>query len=87
MLLASLAMVTVTLVATEENPSPPDGALLVPYVVPVAMIGLAIGIAGRAARLFMAGGAGPKAAAVPACAVAGALAFVAVETSVIASMF
>ena len=87
MLLASLAMVTVTLVATEADPSPPDGALLIPYAVPVAMLTLAVGLAGRAARLFMTDGRGPKAAAVPVCAVAGALAFAAVEASALASLF
>lgn len=87
MLLASLAMVTVTLVSTEDNPSPPDGALLLPYVVPLALIALALGIAGRAARLFAAEGAGAKAGAVPVALVAGALAFLAVETSPLASVF
>ena len=37
-LLASLAMITVTLVATDEHPTPPDGALLIPYVVPLGLL-------------------------------------------------
>jgi len=76
MLLASLAMVTVTLVSTETNETPPDGALLIPYVVPFGLLALAIGLAWRArARL----------AAVPLAALAGALAFLAFELSKLAS--
>lgn len=87
MLLASLAMVTVTLVSTEDNPSPPDGALLLPYVVPLALLSLAVGVAGRATHVFGGEGVGRKLAAVPIAAVAGALAFLAVETSGLASLF
>ena len=87
MLVASLAMVTVTLVSTEDNPSPPDGALLLPYVVPLALGAMAVGAAGRAAHLFVREGAGPKLTAVIVAAVAGALAFVAIETSSLASLF
>ena len=44
LVLASLAMVTVTLVSTDENPGPADGALLMPYLLPLAMLSLGIGV-------------------------------------------
>jgi hypothetical protein len=37
LLLASLAMVTIALVATEEHAFPPDGARLMPYLLPLAL--------------------------------------------------
>lgn len=87
MLLASLAMVTVTLLSTEENPGDVDGVLVIPYLVPLATFALALGVAGRAARLFAREGAASKLAAVPAAAIAGALAFLAIETSPLAGLF
>ena len=83
-LLASLAMVTVTLVSTDEDPVPPDGALLIPYVVPLAVLLLGLGIAGRGRPLFLQGGARRiGAVAAPLCG--GALVFAAIEISALAS--
>lgn len=56
-LLTSLAMVTVALVATEENPAPPDGARLIPYTLPLAMILLGLGVSARAEYPYLDGGA------------------------------
>jgi hypothetical protein len=80
-LLLALAMVTVTLASTGENPTPPDGALLVPYLFPAAVLMVAIGVEGRAARLFAAGHGARRLASVPLAAVAGAIAFLAFEAS------
>lgn len=87
MLVASLAMVTVTLVAMDENPSPADGALLIPYVVPFALFLLGAGVVGRSRVLFLAGGAARRAAAVVAALVGGAVVFTAIEASALASLF
>lgn len=78
MLLTALAMVTITLVSTEDNPSPPDGALLIPWVVPIALVALAVGFVMRARM---------KPATIPLAGIAGALAFLAFETSKLASLF
>lgn len=80
-LLLALAMVTVTLASTGENPTPPDGALLVPYLFPAAVLMLAIGLEGRAARLFATSYGVRRIAAVPLAAVGGAIAFLAFEAS------
>lgn len=80
LLVTSLAMVTVTLVTTEENPAPADGLLLLPYVVPAAIVFFGVGLAERAGTLFSQSSA-RKAGAVPLAAIAGLLAFVAYETS------
>ena len=80
-LLLALAMVTVTLASTGENPTPPDGALLVPYLFPAALLMVAIGVEGRAARLFAASHGARRLASVPLAAVAGAIAFLAFEAS------
>jgi hypothetical protein len=80
-LLLALAMVTVTLASTGENPTPPDGALLVPYLFPAAVLMVAIGVKGRAARLFAAGHGARRLASVPLAAIAGAIAFLAFEAS------
>jgi hypothetical protein len=85
LLIASLAMVTVTLVATEENPTPPDGALVIPYVVPMACALLGLGVARHGAVLFLDGGATRRALSVVLAALGGALAFAAVETSTLAA--
>jgi hypothetical protein len=87
MSITSLALVTVTLVATEENPSPPDGARLVPYALPLAVALLGLGIAGRGARLYLAEGATRKIAAFPVAMIGGALAFLAFEMSALISLF
>ncbi|MBX3264954.1 MAG: hypothetical protein KF782_35105 [Labilithrix sp.] len=84
LVLASLAMVTVTLVSTEEHPSPPDGALLIPYVLPFAVLGLGLGVAGRGPSLFLRGGARRVASALAAIA-GGALVFAAIEMSSLAA--
>lgn len=85
-LLASLAMVTVTLVSTEEDPTPPDGALLIPYVVPASLVLLGLGVARRGVGLFLDGG-GRRAATVLVAAVGGVLVFAGVELSALASRF
>ena len=84
MLLLSLAMVTVTLASTGENPEPPDGALLVPYLAPAALLLLGLGVGGRAAALFARRGIGKKLGAIPLAAIAGAICFVAYATSKLA---
>ena len=84
LLLASLAMVTVTLVSTEEHPTPPDGALLIPYVGPLAILLLGLGVAGRGPWLFLEGGA-RRAGAAFAGLCGGELVFTAVELSALAS--
>ncbi|MDB5219416.1 MAG: hypothetical protein JWO86_7343 [Myxococcaceae bacterium] len=81
LLLLALAMVTVTLASTGENPTPPDGALLVPYLFPAAVLMVAIGVNGRAARLFAVGHGARRVAFVPLAAIAGAIAFFAFEAS------
>jgi len=80
-LLASLAMITVTLVSTDEHPAPPDGALLIPYVVPLGILLLALGAVGWAVRLFLKGG-GKRAMGAAVGIGSGALIFLATELSV-----
>ena len=87
MLLASLAMVTVTLVATDEHPSPPDGALLVPYLVPASLLALALGLGGRGIALFRRGGLGRRLLSPAVAAIGGAMAFGALELSRFGSLF
>jgi hypothetical protein len=83
MLVTSLAMVTVTLVSTEENATA-DGALLIPYVVPAALLLLGLGLGGRGPTLFSAGGT-RRAATILVAAAGGALVFAAVELTAIAT--
>lgn len=85
MLLTSLAMVTVTLASSGEAGTPPDGVLLLPYLVPLALLALGVGVAGRGARMFADEGVGKKLAAVPIAVIAGALAFLAFEVSRLAA--
>jgi serine/threonine-protein kinase len=80
LLLTSLAMVTVTLATTGEPGAPPDGVLLMPYVVPIALAGLALGVNGRAAILFR-GSIARKAAGVPVALIAAIIAFAAYANS------
>jgi len=80
-LLAALAMVTVTLIATEEHPPPPDGALLIPYLVPLALLLLGLGTVGRGALAFLDGGAARRAFAVALGALGGVFVFAAIELS------
>lgn len=56
-LISSLAMVTVALVATDEQPTPPDGARLIPYAIPLAFVLLGLGIAGGGQQRYYYGGA------------------------------
>jgi hypothetical protein len=84
LLVGSLAMVTVTLVSTDENPIPPDGALLIPYVIPAGLFLLGLGIAGRGPSLFLAGGA-RRIAAGAAALCGGAIVFAALEISALAA--
>jgi hypothetical protein len=81
LLLLALAMVTVTLASTGENPTPPDGVLLVPYLLPAAVLLLAVGVVGRAGRRFADRRGAARAAFVPIAAAAGAIGFAAVEAS------
>ena len=80
-LLLALAMVTVTLASTGENPTPPDGVLLVPYVAPAAVLLFALGLGGREARLLGRAHGTRRVGGAPLAAIAGALAFVAFEVS------
>lgn len=84
LLVASVAMVTVTLVSTEESSTPPDGALVIPYIVPLALALLGLGIAGRGVEPFLRGGA-RRVAPIVAGAVGGALLFAAIELGALAS--
>jgi hypothetical protein len=81
MTLLALAMVTVTLASTGENPTPPDGALLVPYLFPAALLLLALGLVLRAARSFAWSRGGRRALALPLAALAGAIAYAAADGS------
>ncbi|MBX3225788.1 MAG: hypothetical protein KIT84_30575 [Labilithrix sp.] len=56
-LIASLAVVTVTLVSLEEAPSPADGGRLIPYVVPLAVLLFGLGVTSRGIEPFLDGGA------------------------------
>jgi serine/threonine protein kinase len=86
MLLWALAMVTVTLASTGENPMPPDGVLLFPYLVPLSLVALALGILGRGRQMMLSDSIGRKVAGVPVAAVAAAVAFAAFETSKLVSL-
>jgi hypothetical protein len=81
LLLLALAMVTVTLASTGENPTPPDGVLLVPYLLPAALVLLALGVYARASRMFARSHGARRIGSFPLAALAGALAFVAFEAS------
>ncbi|AKU94438.1 hypothetical protein AKJ09_01102 [Labilithrix luteola] len=81
LLLMALAMVTVALASTGENSAPPDGALLLPYLMPVFVALLGLGVTGRAANAFTREGIAPKLATIPLAALAGAILFAAYETS------
>ena len=85
LLLLALAMVTVTLASTGENPTPPDGVLLVPYIAPVALLLLALGMGLRAARIVGRAYGARRLGGVPLAAIAGGLAFVAFEISRLAA--
>lgn len=76
-LLVGLAMVTVALASTGDGATPPDGALLIPWVLPAVLAPLALGLCHRAGRLLAQGGALPKLAGLVAAPAAGGLAFAA----------
>jgi hypothetical protein len=84
LVITSLAMVTVTLVSTDEHPGPPDGALLIPYVLPFAVLAIGFGLAGRGRHLFLRGGAS-RGLALLAALGGGAVVFAAIEISKLAS--
>jgi len=84
LLIGSLAMVTVTLISTEEHPTPPDGALLMPWVIPAALVLLGLGMAGKGLPLFLQGGARRVLTLVVAL-IGGALIFGGIELSAFAS--
>lgn len=86
LVITSLAMVTVTLVSLEEHHAPADGALLIPYVLPLAILLLGLGIVGRGPSHLLRGGSGRGIAALVGIA-GGALAFLAIETSKVARLF
>ncbi len=87
LLLLALAMVTVTLASTGDNPTPPDGVLLVPFLAPAALAFLALGMAGRAGRIMGRADGARRLGGVPLAVLAGALAFVAFEVSHLASRY
>ena len=87
LLLLSLAMVTVTLASTGDNPTPPDGALLVPFLAPAVLALLGLGLWGRAARIFTRAYGARKLGGLPLALIAGGLAFAAFEISKLAARF
>ena len=87
LLLLALAMVTVTLASTGDNPTPPDGVLLVPFLAPAALVLLALGMGGRAGRIMAHAEGARRLGGVPLAVLAGGIAFVAFEVSRLASRF
>jgi hypothetical protein len=85
LLLLALAMVTVTLGSTGESHAPPDGVLLVPYLVPAALAMLGLAFGGRSAVSFTDDRVSRKLAAIPVAALAGFVLFLAYETSKLAA--
>jgi hypothetical protein len=85
LLVASLAMVTVTLVSLDEHPLHPDGALLIPYAMPFAILFIGLGLAWRGIPSFLAGG---KARAMSPIygALGGVLTFAGIELSFLAKL-
>jgi len=84
MLLLALAMVTVTLASTGETPTAPDGALLVPYLAPAALLFFGLGLTGRSGNRLARRGFARRAGACAVALVAGILLFVAFESSPLA---
>ena len=80
-LLLAIAMVTVTLGSTGENSVPPDGGLLVPYLLPATVLLLSLGLVGRAGRHFAVAYGARKALTLPLSAIAGAIGYLAFEVS------
>jgi hypothetical protein len=80
-MLLSLAMVTVTLASSGEPGPPADGALLVPWLAPFALLLGGIDVVARAARRFVDHEGGARALAAPLALGGGVLVFLAIETS------
>jgi hypothetical protein len=80
-LLLAIAMITVTLGSTGENSVPPDGGLLVPYLLPLAIVLVALGIVGRAGRRFAMAYGARKLVTLPIATIAGVVGYVAFELS------
>lgn len=80
-LLFALAMVTVALASNDESGMPPDGVLLVPYILPLAVFLFALALGARAVRLMEREPLVKRIGGIPLAAVAGVLAFVAFEMS------
>ena len=80
LLLTALAMVTVTL-ASGEAGTPPDGVMLLPFLVPVALLGLGLDLAMRARILFRSASSVRKIVGGPLIVVAALFAYLAYETS------
>ena len=81
MLLLAIAMVTVALGSSGENSVPPDGGLLVPYLLPASVLVLSLGLVGRAGRRFAVGQGARKALTLPFAMIAGAVGYLAFEVS------
>lgn len=81
MLLESLGMVTVALTSSGADGAPPDGALLVPWLTPTFLALVGLGVASRAAVLWIRGGWARRLATLPLGALGGAIAFVGYEIS------
>jgi hypothetical protein len=86
MFLAAIAMVTAALGSGPENTTPPDGVLLMPYLIPVGFIGVGLGVAGRGAAAFAMRSIARKLAVVPLAAIGAAIAFLGFEISAFVSM-
>ncbi len=84
-MLLALAMVTVTLASSGEHGPPPDGALLVPWLAPLAMLLGGIDVLVRSARRFVQAEGAAKLGGVPLAVLAGLLVFAAAEASRLAS--
>lgn len=80
-LLLAIAMVTVALGSTGENSVPPDGGLLVPYLLPATVLLFSLGLVGLAGRRFAVAYGARKALSIPIATIAGAVGYLAFELS------
>ncbi len=86
-MLIGIAMITVTLASSGDMSAPPDGALLIPYVIPLVSVGWSIGAMEWGFWQWRTGIAANRGISV-ACAVgSGALAFLTIELSPLARLF
>ncbi len=83
LLLMALAMVTVTLASGEEG-TPPDGVRLLPFLVPIVLLGIGLDLAMRARILFRSESIVRKLVGGPVVFVAALFAYLAYETSFLA---